>query len=189
MHAATPFAESLCVSGWAVQNPWLHYKYAPDREFLRAIAYPAVRDVALFYADFMDQCQTDAAGRVVARDRPSAPNTAGWASGTARPTWPSSASRSGRPSRAPSRLGAIGPGQPVPGRTGPVAQLPHHAGNFADGDRRRSARCRSITISPCRCCRFSRATRSRGSRRRPKRDFSQVRSSVCSGPDTIRRSS
>jgi hypothetical protein len=48
-----------------VQNLWLHYQYQPDRDYLQRVAYPAVRDAALFYADFMDQCRTDTAGRVV----------------------------------------------------------------------------------------------------------------------------
>jgi hypothetical protein len=64
MHAFSPYAQSLCVSGWAVQNLWLHWKYQPDREYLEKTAYPAVRDVAVFYADFMDQCPADAAGKV-----------------------------------------------------------------------------------------------------------------------------
>ncbi|NQT17072.1 MAG: hypothetical protein HQ582_30220, partial [Planctomycetes bacterium] len=38
---------------------WWHYKYEPSREFLEETAYPAVRDVALFYAEFVDQCEGD----------------------------------------------------------------------------------------------------------------------------------
>ena len=48
---------TLGVSGFTVQPLWWHYKYQPDRRFLEEIAYPAVRDVAVFYADFMDQCE------------------------------------------------------------------------------------------------------------------------------------
>jgi hypothetical protein len=48
---------TLGVSGFTVQPLWWHYKYQPDRAFLEQTAYPAVRDVALFYADFMDQCE------------------------------------------------------------------------------------------------------------------------------------
>ena len=44
------------VSGFTVQPLWWHYKYEPDRHFLEHTAYPAVRDVAVFYADFIDQC-------------------------------------------------------------------------------------------------------------------------------------
>ncbi|HUT94554.1 MAG TPA: hypothetical protein VMY37_34175 [Thermoguttaceae bacterium] len=50
---------SLGVSGFTVQPLWWHYKYEPNREFLETTAYPAVRDVASFYADFLDQCDGD----------------------------------------------------------------------------------------------------------------------------------
>jgi len=56
---------TIGVSGFAVQNLWWRYKYAPDREYLRAVAYPAVRDVAVFYANFVDQCDTGAGGKAV----------------------------------------------------------------------------------------------------------------------------
>jgi len=48
---------TLGVSGFTVQPLWWHYKYEPDRDFLEQTAYPAVRDVAIFYADFIDQCE------------------------------------------------------------------------------------------------------------------------------------
>lgn len=47
---------TLGVSGFTVQPLWWHYKYEPDRHFLERTAYPAVRDVAILYADFLDQC-------------------------------------------------------------------------------------------------------------------------------------
>ncbi|NQU22036.1 MAG: hypothetical protein HQ567_12190 [Candidatus Nealsonbacteria bacterium] len=47
------------VNAFSVQPLWWHYKYAPDREFLARTAYPAVRDVAVFQAEFMDQCEGD----------------------------------------------------------------------------------------------------------------------------------
>jgi len=56
---------TIGVSGFAVQNLWLQYKYAPDRALLAKTAYPAVRDVARFYANFVDQCERDAGGKVV----------------------------------------------------------------------------------------------------------------------------
>jgi len=65
MHAFPPYAYTIGVSGFVVQNLWLHYKYQPDREYLERIAYPAVRDVALFYADFMDRCEVTASGKVI----------------------------------------------------------------------------------------------------------------------------
>lgn len=55
---------TLGVSGFTVQPLWWHYKYQPDRAFLEQTAYPAVRDVAVFYADFIDQCERRD-GRVV----------------------------------------------------------------------------------------------------------------------------
>jgi len=54
---------TLGVAGFTVQPLWWHYKYEPSREFLDETAYPAVRDVAVFYADFIDQCEGD--GHVV----------------------------------------------------------------------------------------------------------------------------
>ena len=60
-----PWSYTIGQTGWMVQNLWLHYQYQPDCEYLRRIAYPAVRDAARFYADFMDKCPTNAAGRVI----------------------------------------------------------------------------------------------------------------------------
>ena len=60
-----PWSYTIGQTGWMVQNLWLHYQYQPDRAYLERIAYPAVRDAAVFYADFMDKCRTDAAGRVI----------------------------------------------------------------------------------------------------------------------------
>jgi hypothetical protein len=55
---------TLGVSGFTVQPLWWHYKYDPDRNFLKQTAYPAVRDVAVFYANFIDLCERRD-GRVV----------------------------------------------------------------------------------------------------------------------------
>ena len=51
------WAFSMGVSGFTVQPLWIHYKYNPDPVFLKEVAYPAVRGVARFYADFMAQCE------------------------------------------------------------------------------------------------------------------------------------
>ncbi len=50
---------TLGVAGFTVQPLWWHYKYDPDKQFLEDVAYPAVRDVAVFYADFVDRCERD----------------------------------------------------------------------------------------------------------------------------------
>lgn len=47
---------TLGVAAFTVQPVWWHYKYAPDRKFLEETAYPAVRDVALWQAEFVEQC-------------------------------------------------------------------------------------------------------------------------------------
>jgi len=48
---------TLGVAGFSVQPLWWHYKYDPDEEFLRRTVYPAIREVALFYAEFVEQCE------------------------------------------------------------------------------------------------------------------------------------
>lgn len=50
------WAFTMGVSAFTVQPLWWHYKYAPDRGYLEQVAYPAVRDVAEFYADFVGKC-------------------------------------------------------------------------------------------------------------------------------------
>lgn len=67
---------TIGVAGFSVQPLWWHYKYAPDRKFLETTAYPAVRDVALFYADFIDQC--DRAGDHVELAPSVSPEHWGW---------------------------------------------------------------------------------------------------------------
>jgi len=47
---------SIGVAGFTVQPLWWHYKYQPSRRLLEDTVYPAVRDVAVFQAEFIDQC-------------------------------------------------------------------------------------------------------------------------------------
>ena len=47
---------TLGVPGFTVQPLWWHYKHAPDPKLLRKI-YPAVRDVAIMYADLLEGCE------------------------------------------------------------------------------------------------------------------------------------
>ncbi len=65
MHAFPPYAHTIGVSGMVVQNLWWHYKYQPERDYLERIAYPAVRDVATFYAEFIERCRRAGDGKVV----------------------------------------------------------------------------------------------------------------------------
>jgi hypothetical protein len=52
---------TMGVPAFSVQNLWHRYKYAPDRDYLERTAYPAIRDVAVFQANYMDGCESDAA--------------------------------------------------------------------------------------------------------------------------------
>lgn len=50
---------TLGVAGLAVQPLWWRYKYAPDPKMLRTTTYPPLREVALFYASFIETCERD----------------------------------------------------------------------------------------------------------------------------------
>ncbi len=43
MHSFPPYAHTIGVSGFVVQNLWHHYKYQPDKKYLEEVAYPAVQ--------------------------------------------------------------------------------------------------------------------------------------------------
>jgi len=60
-----PYSYTIGIAGFAVQNLWLRYKYQPDRTYLAETAYPAIRDVAIFYSDFMDRCEVSPDGKVL----------------------------------------------------------------------------------------------------------------------------
>ena len=48
---------TIGVNGFSVQPLWWRYKYDPDIERLKNIVYPVVREVAVFYAEFIEQCK------------------------------------------------------------------------------------------------------------------------------------
>ncbi|HPA46468.1 MAG TPA: hypothetical protein PK395_11950 [bacterium] len=50
---------TIGVNGFSVQPLWWRYKYVPDRKRLENLVYPALRDVAIFYAGFVEQCEGD----------------------------------------------------------------------------------------------------------------------------------
>lgn len=54
---------TIGVAGFSIQPVWWHYKYKPSRELLQTI-YPMVRDVAKFYAAFVERCEPAAGGKV-----------------------------------------------------------------------------------------------------------------------------
>jgi len=48
-----PFSRMAYMTGWAVNQYWFRYLYTQDDHWLRDVGYPALRDAALFYTDFM----------------------------------------------------------------------------------------------------------------------------------------
>ncbi len=44
---------SLGAGGWLMQHYWEHYKFTQDQEFLKKRAFPAIREVAQFYSDWL----------------------------------------------------------------------------------------------------------------------------------------
>jgi hypothetical protein len=49
---------TIGVSGFTVQPLWWRYRHDPDPAYLKETAYPAVAEVADFYADFIEKCAT-----------------------------------------------------------------------------------------------------------------------------------
>ncbi len=56
---------TLGVAGFSAQPVWWHYKYEPSRELLEKVAYPVVRDIANFQANFIDVCEKTDDGTIV----------------------------------------------------------------------------------------------------------------------------
>lgn len=50
---AVPMGRMAYMTGWAAEQYWTRYAMTGDRDWLRRVGYPALRDCALFYADFM----------------------------------------------------------------------------------------------------------------------------------------
>ncbi len=67
---------TLGVAPFTVQPLWWRYQYAPDAAYLESVAYPVLRDVAVFCADFIDTC--DRAGGKVVLGPTVSPEHHGW---------------------------------------------------------------------------------------------------------------
>ncbi|MEA3478398.1 MAG: hypothetical protein U9R60_09485, partial [Bacteroidota bacterium] len=52
---------TLGVNGFSIQPLWWRYKYDLDTDRLKNIVYPVVREVATFYAEFIEQCEGEKA--------------------------------------------------------------------------------------------------------------------------------
>lgn len=57
--AYMPWGYTMGMSGMAIQNLWNYYLYKPDRDYLEARIYPVIKEVAIFYASFIEQCKLD----------------------------------------------------------------------------------------------------------------------------------
>lgn len=61
--AYIPFGYTLGMQGHISMLLWEDYKYQPDKERLRSVLYPMIKDIALFYCSFIEKCQKDGQGR------------------------------------------------------------------------------------------------------------------------------
>ncbi|MDX2429521.1 MAG: glycoside hydrolase family 95 protein, partial [Bacteroides sp.] len=54
MRGATAYwGSSMGAGGWMMQHYWQHFEFTRDTSFLRERAFPAMREVALFYSDWL----------------------------------------------------------------------------------------------------------------------------------------
>ena len=52
-------------NGWQAHNVWLAYLYQPDAGYLKQMAYPLVKEMAIFYADFLEHCRKTPEGKAI----------------------------------------------------------------------------------------------------------------------------
>ncbi|MBI5832726.1 MAG: hypothetical protein HZB16_10520 [Armatimonadetes bacterium] len=52
---AVPMGRMAYMTGWCAANYWNRYRVTLDREWLASTGYPALRDLGLFYLDFMQR--------------------------------------------------------------------------------------------------------------------------------------
>ena len=65
MSAYVPWTYVSALAGWVVQNLWLHYKYYPDNNLLQNELYQPLKEVALFYLDFLNHCDKRKDGKAI----------------------------------------------------------------------------------------------------------------------------
>lgn len=65
MTAYVPYTYVSALAGWVVQNLWLHYEYYPDNNLLENELYQPLKEVALFYLDFLSQCEKGKDGKAI----------------------------------------------------------------------------------------------------------------------------
>jgi hypothetical protein len=65
MSAYVPWTYVSALAGWVVQNLWLHYKYYPDNNLLENELYQPLKEVAVFYLDFLSRCDKGKDGKAI----------------------------------------------------------------------------------------------------------------------------
>ncbi len=65
MNFIFPYTYVAGANGWQAHNVWLAYLYHPERDFLKSDAYPIVREMAVFYSDFLEQCARTPEGKAI----------------------------------------------------------------------------------------------------------------------------
>ena len=65
MNFVFPYTYVPGASGWQAHNVWLAYLYHPDLDFLKTDAYPIVKEMAIFYSDFLEQCTRTQEGKAI----------------------------------------------------------------------------------------------------------------------------
>jgi len=57
--AYMPWSYGIGTAGHVAHNLWLHYIYNPDVRYLKDRIYPVIKEYALFYSSFIEQCKLD----------------------------------------------------------------------------------------------------------------------------------
>ncbi|MBR8535857.1 hypothetical protein KDU71_09845 [Carboxylicivirga sediminis] len=65
MMAYIPWSYVLGTSGYVSRNIWLRYKYYPDENYLKNIAYPLLKESSIFYCNVLEQCNKDEVGKAI----------------------------------------------------------------------------------------------------------------------------
>ncbi len=65
MMAYIPWSYVLGTSGYVSRNIWLRYKYYPDEEYLKNVAYPLLKESSVFYCNVLEQCKKDDTGKAI----------------------------------------------------------------------------------------------------------------------------
>jgi len=60
-----PWGYTLGMTSWAAWHTWLCYEYQPDPKVLKEDIYPILKDVSLFFLDFMSKCRKGPDGKVI----------------------------------------------------------------------------------------------------------------------------